>query len=106
MGLRDNYKVIFSNSDAWNFEGPANSWVCSKATTYANVPRPSWKEVYEHSPLDILTGLGVTKARNAGIMTEAEKLPRDLVLGGTRLTQPVSKPQLGLEPLPWLSDYG
>jgi len=80
--LRNNYKVIFSNSDAWNFEGPANSWVGRKATTYSNVPRPSWKEVYENSPLDMLTGLGVSNARSAIPTNNAESLPMDLVLGG------------------------
>jgi len=80
--LQRKYKVIFSNSDAWNFEGPANSWVGNKATTYANVPRPSWKEVYENSPLDMLTGLGVSNARSSIPTNDAEMLPRDLVLGG------------------------
>ncbi|CAL4142333.1 unnamed protein product [Meganyctiphanes norvegica] len=80
--LRNNFKVIFSNSDTWNFEGPANSWVGSQATTYSNVPAPSWKEVYENSPLDMLSGLGVTNARSAIPTSDAETLPRDLVLGG------------------------
>merc|ERR1719290_594040 len=57
------YNVVFSNADVWNFEGPAPSWVSQAQTYKRNIPRPSWKQVYENSPLDMLTGLGVQNAR-------------------------------------------
>merc|ERR1711970_1160224 len=71
------YKVVFANSDAWSFEGPAPSWVSQAQTYKRDIPRPSWKQVYENSPFDMLTGLGVQNARNA--------LPVDQVLGGEAL---------------------
>jgi len=68
------YKIVFSNADAWSFEGPAPSWVSQAQTYKRDIPRPSWKQVYETSPFDMLTGLGVANARS--------ELPLDQVLGG------------------------
>merc|ERR1712215_47970 len=67
---------VFSNADVWNFEGPAPSWI-SKAETYKkDIVQPSWKQVYENSPLDILTALGVQNVRSEG------SVPVNQVLGG------------------------
>merc|ERR1712042_397226 len=73
-----------SNADVWNFEGPAPSWV-SKAQTYKrDIPRPNWKQVYENSPLDMLTGLGVQNARRRSDVPREQGVvvPSDQVLGG------------------------
>merc|ERR1719309_1907636 len=62
--INKDYRVVFANSDVWTFDGPAASWV-SQAQTYSrDAPRPSWKQVYENSPLDMLSTLGVQNARS------------------------------------------
>merc|ERR1719290_442965 len=50
------YEVVFSNSDVWSLEGPAASWVSMQGRfiNARDTPRPSWMEVYENSPLDML----------------------------------------------------
>jgi len=56
--IKKGYEVVFSNSDVWSLEGPASSWVSQQRSFLNNrdVPRPSWKHVYENSPLDMLNG--------------------------------------------------
>jgi len=78
------YHVVFSNADVWNFEGPAPSWVSQAQTYKRNIPRPNWKQVYENSPLDMLTGLGVQNARRRSDVPREEgvTVPSDQVLGG------------------------
>jgi len=55
------YEVVFSNSDVWSLEGPAASWVSVQARfiNARDTPRPSWMEVYENSPLDMLNNYAI-----------------------------------------------
>merc|ERR1719378_1367368 len=83
--INKGYRVIFSNADMWSFEGPAASWISQAQTYKRNVPRPSWKHVYENSPLDMLSGMGVQNARRRSDGTQQEQqgeMPADQVLGG------------------------
>merc|ERR1719495_858708 len=78
--INNGYDVVFSNSDVWTFEGPAASWV-SEAQTFkarADVPRPSWKQVYENSPLDMIAHIDVTNSGNS----PKNRLDLPNVLGG------------------------
>jgi len=73
------YDVVFANADVWTFDGPAASWV-SQAQPYiasAEVPRPTWKQVYENSPLDMISHLEGT---NSAVTPLRSNLPN--VLGG------------------------
>ncbi|CAL4125344.1 unnamed protein product, partial [Meganyctiphanes norvegica] len=82
------YKVVFSNTDIWSLEGPAPSWVSQASTYNRDAPRPSWKQVYENSPLDILTGLGVQNARKRSDPSQlGQQTPVDQVLGGEALVR-------------------
>jgi len=73
--ITQGFKVVFSNTDMWTFDGPSPSWVSQVKTYNRDAPRPHWKQVYENSPLDMLNLLGVTKARTP-------QFPADQVLGG------------------------
>jgi len=79
--ISSGYKVIFSNHDMWTFEGPAPSWVSRQKSfiQQRDTPRPSWREVYENSPLDMLTTLGIQNARTT------LQTPEQQVLGGEAL---------------------
>merc|ERR1712215_317083 len=89
---------VFSNADVWNFEGPAPSWI-SKAETYKkDILQPSWKQVYENSPLDILTVLGVQNVRKA----DAEgSVPANQVLGGEAMVWSYQTDAESLQPTVW-----
>jgi len=65
--ISNGYEVVFSNYDVWNFEGPAASWVSeNKKFRHArDTPRPSWRDVYENSPFDMLTDLGSSTPRDS-----------------------------------------
>merc|ERR1711942_82220 len=54
--IQAGYKVVFANSDVWSFDGPAASWVSqqSRFISLRDAPRPSWKHVYDNSPLDMV----------------------------------------------------
>merc|ERR1711970_764958 len=56
------FSVVFSNADVWNFEGAAPSWLSKEQTYKRDIPQPCWKQVYENSPLDKLTSLGIQNA--------------------------------------------
>jgi len=78
------YKVVFSNADMWNLEGPAPSTVSRSDSFKKDIPRPHWKQVYENSPLDMLTNLGVQNARRRSDTPQQQEgvVPSDQVLGG------------------------
>lgn len=81
------YTVIFSNNDMWNFEGPAADWVSLTNSYNGEQPRATWKHVYETSPLDQLTFLGISNARSGNRFRNqpqqsGQKMPADQVLGG------------------------
>lgn len=78
--ISNGYKVVFSNADAWNFEGPAQSWISQVATFRNSEKRPSWEYVYENSPLDMLIGMGYQKARIDNIKQRSNE--EQQVLGG------------------------
>jgi len=97
------YQVVFSNMDVWNFEGPAASWV-SQSKLFKNaaeVPRPSWKQVYENSPLDMLTLLGVQNARRRGDNIPTEQTPADQVLGGEAMVYSYETDAMSLQSTVW-----
>jgi len=96
------YQVVFSNMDVWKFEGPAASWVSQSKLfrTAADVPRPSWKQVYENSPLDMLTGLGLPNIRgNDNIPTE--QTSADKVLGGEAMVYSYETDAMSLQSTVW-----
>jgi len=78
--ISNGYKVVFSNADSWNFEGPAQSWISQVASFRNTEKRPSWEHVYENSPLDMLIGMGYQNARSDNINQRAKE--EQQVLGG------------------------
>jgi len=97
--IANGYKVIFSNADTWNFEGPAQSWVSQVASFRNNQRRPSWEHVYENSPLDMLIGMGYKNARNDQQTQKSDE--EQQVLGGEAMVWSYETDPSSLQTTTW-----
>jgi len=97
--ISNGYKVVFSNADVWNFEGPAQSWVSEVATFRENKRRPSWEHVYENSPLDMLVGMGYQTARSDNVNQRSNEDQQ--VLGGEAMLWSYETDSSSLQTTAW-----
>jgi len=99
--INQGYRVVFANSDMWNFEGPAQSWVSQTATFRNNEqrPRPSWEHVYENSPLDTLITMGYQNARSDFVNQRSNE--EQQVLGGEAMVWSYETDPSSLQTTTW-----
>jgi len=97
--ITNGYKVVFSNADTWNFEGPAQSWVSKTTSFRKNEKRPSWEHVYENSPLDMLIGMNYQNARSDHFNQRSNE--EQQVLGGEAMVWSYETDPSSLQTTAW-----
>ena len=79
--INQGFKVIFSNNDQMRLDCNGNKFLGEKSESCPEII-PTWRSLYENSPLDILENLGVSNARSGQLRSGQTNPIKDQVLGG------------------------